>query len=420
MRSIFLSYRRDDTEGQAGRLYDALAARFGESAVFMDVSDIAPGRDFRWVIDEHVNTCGVLLALIGKHWLDAHGVDGKRRLDDAGDFVRLETVAALQRGIPVVPVLVHGARMPKADELPVELQPLAYRNGVELTHARWDSDVEVLVKALEPYVDTAPRKHERDAPGRPTRRTWTWRAAAAAFAALAIGGGYVGHRISGERSANAARQASEQWVAQAREREIAAAQAITTQQAQIDAETARQAEARRGAEEKPRLDAQRIAQQRQLEAERGTAEKAQAERDEAIANLERAKRQAEAERAGREAQRAQQTAESEVFPVRPLKKPLIASGACATGYVWREARPNDRVCVPPASRTQAAADNHLAAARREARGTHGAATCKTGYVWREAFNGDTVCVTPEVRARTAAENARAPTRLASVTRAVTQ
>lgn len=421
MRTIFLSYHRDDTEGQAGRLYDALAARFGESAVFMDVSDIAPGRDFRWVIDEQVNTCGVLLALIGKHWLDARCADGKRRLDDTGDFVRLETVSALQRGIPVVPVLVHGARMPKADELPQELQPLAYRNGVELTHARWDSDVEVLIKALEPYVDTAPRQHERDVPGRPARRPWIWRAAAAAVAALALGGGYVGHQISNERAANAARQASQQLVEQAREREIAAEQEKVARQAQLDAEKAQQAEARRSADERARLDAQRIAHQRQLEAQRIAAEQAQAERNEAIAKLERAKRQAEIERARREAQRAQQTAEPEVYPVKPRNAALNASGACAPGYVWREARPNDRVCVPPASRTQAAADNHLAAARRAARGgAYGAATCKTGYVWREAFAGDTVCVTPETRARTAEENTRAATRLASVTRAVTQ
>lgn len=415
MRTIFLSYRRDDTEGQAGRLYDALAARFGESAVFMDVSDIAPGRDFRWVIDEHVNTCGVLLALIGKHWLDAHDVDGKRRLDHTGDFVRLETVSALQRGIPVIPVLVHGARMPKAEELPHELQPLAYRNGVELTHARWDSDVELLVQALEPYVDATPRLSEHDMPGRAGRRAWVWRAATATVAALALGGGFAAHQIYNERTAHAAEQARQQLVAQAREREIAE-QAMATQQAQRDAE-----QARRGAEEKARLDAQRIALQRQVEAERGAAQAAQAERDEANAKLERSQRQAEAERARRDALRAQQDAVPEVPSVKPRKAALNAPGACARGYVWREARPNDRVCVPPASRAQAAADNHLAVARREARGgAYGAATCKPGYVWREAFAGDTVCVTPEVRARTAEENARAPTRLASATRAVTQ
>ncbi len=120
----------------------------------MDVAGIEPGRDFRRVIDQHVSSCGVLLAIIGKGWADAKDAQGKRRLEDPLDFVRLETVSALKRDIPVVPVLVHGARMPSPEQLPGELADLAYRNGVELTHARWDSDLQVLIKALSPYVDS--------------------------------------------------------------------------------------------------------------------------------------------------------------------------------------------------------------------------------------------------------------------------
>ena len=153
MRAIFVSYRRDDSEGEAGRLYDDLKRSFGDSAVFMDVSAIEPGLDFRKVIDESVASCGVLLAVIGPRWLDAIDEAGHRRLDNAGDFVRLETAAALKRDIPVVPVLVHGARMPRADQLPEDLRELSYRNGVELTHARWDSDVELLVNALKRHVE---------------------------------------------------------------------------------------------------------------------------------------------------------------------------------------------------------------------------------------------------------------------------
>lgn len=152
MGAIFISYRREDSEGQAGRLYDDLAEQFGPDAVFMDVAGIEPGRDFRRVIDERVSSCAVLLAVIGRGWLAAADERGKRRLDDTTDFVRLETASALRRDIPVVPVLVHGARMPRAEELPDDLVELAYRNGVELTHARWASDVQVLVKALKPYV----------------------------------------------------------------------------------------------------------------------------------------------------------------------------------------------------------------------------------------------------------------------------
>jgi len=148
MRAIFLSYRREDAEGEAGRLFADLVKHFGDDKVFMDVAAIEPGRDFRKVIDENVASCGVLLALIGPHWVDAQDAGGKRRLDDPMDFVRLETASALKRDIPVVPVLVHEAKMPRAEHLPEDLKELCFRNGVELTHARWDSDVQVLIKAL--------------------------------------------------------------------------------------------------------------------------------------------------------------------------------------------------------------------------------------------------------------------------------
>jgi len=155
VRAIFISYRREDAEGQAGRLFADLVKHFGEQAVFMDVATIEPGRDFRKAIDEHVGSCGVLLSLIGKDWLDAKDAGGQRRLDDESDFVRLETSSALKRDIPVVPVLVHGARMPKKEQLPADLQDLAYRNAIELTHARWDSDLTVLIKALSRYITPA-------------------------------------------------------------------------------------------------------------------------------------------------------------------------------------------------------------------------------------------------------------------------
>ncbi|HMH49234.1 MAG TPA: toll/interleukin-1 receptor domain-containing protein [Candidatus Acidoferrum sp.] len=114
MRAIFISYRRDDSEGEAGRRFDDLVEQFGEDSVFMDVSAIAPGRDFRKAIDESVATCGVLLAIIGQNWGDAKNEAGRRRLDDPTDFVRLETASALKRDIPVVPVLIRarGCRAP--------------------------------------------------------------------------------------------------------------------------------------------------------------------------------------------------------------------------------------------------------------------------------------------------------------------
>jgi hypothetical protein len=120
--------------------------------VFMDVNAIQPGRDFRKAIDESILKCSVLLAVVGRDWLDSKNASGQRRLDDESDFVRLEIASALQRDIPVVPVLVRGARMPSADQLPADLRELAYRNAVELTHARWKSDVRVLIQALRPYM----------------------------------------------------------------------------------------------------------------------------------------------------------------------------------------------------------------------------------------------------------------------------
>jgi len=146
--SIFISYRRHDSEGEAGRLFDDLVGQFGENSVFMDVAGIEAGRDFRKAIDESVATCGVLLALIGPGWLDEKNEKGERRLDDPSDFVRVETASALRRDIAVIPVLLRGAKMPRSDQLPTDLQELAYRNCVEITHARWRSDVQLLVEPL--------------------------------------------------------------------------------------------------------------------------------------------------------------------------------------------------------------------------------------------------------------------------------
>ena len=158
-RAIFISYRRDDTEGEAGRLFDDLVRAYGDSSVFMDVAGIQPGIDFRKAIDDNVGGCGVLLAVIGTTWATITGKDGNRRLDDADDYVRLEIASALKRSIPVIPVLVHAAKMPSLDQLPDDLKDLRYRNSVELTHARWNSDVELLVTALKNYV-TANKSHE--------------------------------------------------------------------------------------------------------------------------------------------------------------------------------------------------------------------------------------------------------------------
>jgi hypothetical protein len=151
--SIFISYRRSDSSGESGRLSDDLIARFGSHAVFMDVDAILPGRDFRKTIHENVSRCSIFLPVIGPDWLETKSNTGIRRLDSENDYVRLEIATALRRDIAVVPVLVRGARMPKANQLPDDIRDLAYRNSVELTHSRWKSDVQLLGQALAPSLE---------------------------------------------------------------------------------------------------------------------------------------------------------------------------------------------------------------------------------------------------------------------------
>ena len=148
MGAIFVSYRRGDSEGQARALFNELADLIGKNSVFMDVDSIALGRDFRQVLQERLGSCDLMLALIGPDWLDIRDASGNRRLDSATDFVRQEIAAALRRNIPVTPVLVRGAQMPAPEQLPDDLKDLAYRNGFELSHTRWDSDVAEMTKRL--------------------------------------------------------------------------------------------------------------------------------------------------------------------------------------------------------------------------------------------------------------------------------
>jgi TIR domain len=152
MAGIFISYRRDDASGHAGRLFDRLAVRFGRDRVFMDVTDIAPGEDFTEVIEKSIGNAELLLAVIGPQWVSATDSKGARRLDEPSDLVRQELVAALRRNVRVIPVLVRGARMPREDELPDALKGLARRQAVELTDARWESDLALFEQTLAKRV----------------------------------------------------------------------------------------------------------------------------------------------------------------------------------------------------------------------------------------------------------------------------
>jgi TIR domain len=149
MSGIFISYRREDSAPYAGRLYDRLSVRFGEDNVFMDVDDIPPGADFATQISAKVASCDALIAVIGKNWLTARDADGRLRLTDPNDFVGLELASALRRGVLVIPALVGGAVMPKAEELRDDLRVLAHKNAVTLQDNDFQHDAEILIHALE-------------------------------------------------------------------------------------------------------------------------------------------------------------------------------------------------------------------------------------------------------------------------------
>lgn len=167
-QKVFICYRREESAAHAGRLYDAMVARFGEANVFMDV-DIAPGVDFVERITEVVSRCLVLIVVMGPRWAMLEDEDGARRIADPDDFVRLEVETALRRDdVTPIPVLVSGARMPKRELLPEPLQPLARRNALDLSDARWAYDVGRLNSTLDVLLDEVPAPEERGADPYPT------------------------------------------------------------------------------------------------------------------------------------------------------------------------------------------------------------------------------------------------------------
>ena len=145
---VFLSYRRRDVGGYAGRLTDALVHRLGGKNVFYDVTAITPGRNFAEQINRALNDSDAVLAVIGPGWATVSSSGEASRLFDADDYVRLELSTALARGIPVVPVLVGGASLPAATDLPAEVAELVQRQAVVLHDETWHRDVDGLVRSL--------------------------------------------------------------------------------------------------------------------------------------------------------------------------------------------------------------------------------------------------------------------------------
>lgn len=155
VRRFFLSYRRDDAGGIAGRIYDRLRDRFGAENVFLDTATIRLGDRFVESIGRAIEQCDVLLAIIGPKWASITTVDGQRRLDDPNDYVRLEIKVAIQAEKRVVPTLVEGAKMPTANELPFDLRPLVERQAITIRNESFDQDIQQLIDALIAREDDA-------------------------------------------------------------------------------------------------------------------------------------------------------------------------------------------------------------------------------------------------------------------------
>ncbi|MHC4628315.1 MAG: toll/interleukin-1 receptor domain-containing protein, partial [Planctomycetota bacterium] len=149
MARIFVSYRRQDSAGHAGRIYDRLRAFFGSGRVFMDVEGIDLGADFTKELDERIVGAEVVIAVIGPHWISASAPDGQRRLSGESDYVRYELATALARRIEVIPVLVAGAEAPSADELPEALADLANLQMYVISDVAMDTGMARLIRGVE-------------------------------------------------------------------------------------------------------------------------------------------------------------------------------------------------------------------------------------------------------------------------------
>jgi TIR domain/Sel1 repeat/SPOR domain len=150
---VFICYRREESAFAARAIHDRVVQRLARENVFLDVDNIDLGVDWFNVLTERVGACDALVAVIGRNWVSSADKDNQRRIDDPDDFVRIEIEAALKRNVRVIPVFVDGAKMPKASELPESLKGLARRQGIEVSPAGFDADVEKLTHALRSILE---------------------------------------------------------------------------------------------------------------------------------------------------------------------------------------------------------------------------------------------------------------------------
>jgi hypothetical protein len=155
-KGIFISYRRDESAGYSGRIADRLVEHFGEDRIFRDIDSVEPGLDFVEAIQNAIDSSEVLIAVIGKNWLAATNAAGQKRLEIPDDYVRIEIATALQRNTRVIPLLVQGAVMPSAEELPDDLAPLTRRNAFELHESSWREEIQRLITTLDRVLERRP------------------------------------------------------------------------------------------------------------------------------------------------------------------------------------------------------------------------------------------------------------------------
>jgi TIR domain len=156
MTKIAISYRRDDSMDITGRIFDRLTSRYGRNSVFRDIDSIPPGLDFREHLRKSLDDSDVLMVVVGPHWM---GVDrhGQPRIQSETDYVRTEVEMALNRHIPVIPLLVGGAEMPEPSELPESVRNFAYRNAVEIDSGRdFDHHMTGLIRATDKILHSEP------------------------------------------------------------------------------------------------------------------------------------------------------------------------------------------------------------------------------------------------------------------------
>jgi formylglycine-generating enzyme required for sulfatase activity len=294
---IFINYRREDSIGMAGRLHDRLAQTFGRDKLFMDVDHIPAGTDFVAHLNSQVAECEVVLVVIGPNWLGAKDESGARRLGNPDDFVAIEIAAALARNSRVIPVLVDGARMPNASQLPDSLKPLARRQAIDVRHSHFGHDAEALVA----------RMREALGGGKAGRRRWPVRAAVGATALVALlligwsGYAYIAHMLTAAEQtaqlreqelrkefANVAAEAEAKRKAEEAERDrLARAEQERRDKAAAEAKATADAEAKRKADE-ARIAAERAEQERK---DKATAEAKAAAEAEAKRKAEEAEQQ---------------------------------------------------------------------------------------------------------------------------------